>query len=76
MEISDDKLLRKQGVADMLGISRDTLGRIIKADPEFPKFVELSPSIRMVRAREIRIWLARKTLQTREKSMDAQSASS
>lgn len=71
MEIPDDKLLRKQGVADMLGISRHTLGRIIKADPEFPRFIELSPNVRMIRKCEIRIWLAKKELETRERNTNA-----
>ena len=72
MNISDDRLLRKKGVADMLGFSRHTLGRIIKNDPSFPRFIELSPGIKIIRVREIRIWLARKELETRGKSMDAQ----
>lgn len=66
MEKSDDKLLRKKGVADMLGFSRHTLGRIMKKDPTFPRFIELSPGIKMVRASAIRIWLARKELAARE----------
>jgi len=74
MEMPDDKLLRKKGVADMLGFSRHTLGRIMKKDPTFPRFIELSPGIKMVRAREIRMWLARKELETREQSADAQTA--
>ena len=74
MEMPDDKLLRKKGVADMLGFSRHTLGRIMKKDPTFPRFIELSPGINMVRAREIRMWLARKELETREQSADAQTA--
>lgn len=74
MEMNDDKLLRKKGVADMLGFSRHTLGRIMKKDPTFPRFIELSPGIKMVRAREIRIWLARKELEARENSGGAHSA--
>ena len=72
MKIQDEELLRKQGVADMLGFSRHTLGRIIKRDPTFPVFFEISPGIKMIRAREIRIWLAKKELEAREKSMSAQ----
>ncbi|SCY74869.1 transcriptional regulator, AlpA family [Nitrosospira sp. Nl5] len=73
MTISDDKLLRKKGVADMLGFSRHTLGRIMKRDPTFPRFIELAPGIRMVQAREIRIWIARKELEARERSGGAHS---
>lgn len=72
MEMDDDKLFRKKGVADMLGFSRHTLDRIMKKDPTFPRFIELSPGIKMVRAREIRIWLSRKELEAREKSWGAQ----
>ena len=75
MNISDDKLLRKKGVADMLGFSRHTLARIMKKDPTFPRFIELAPGIKMVRAREIRAWLFRKELEEREKSIQAQSES-
>jgi predicted DNA-binding transcriptional regulator AlpA len=74
MEMNDDTLLRKQGVADMRGFSRHTLGRVMKKDPTFPQFIELSPGIKMVRAREIRIWLARKELEAGEKRWIAQTA--
>jgi predicted DNA-binding transcriptional regulator AlpA len=73
MNISDDRLLRKQGAADMLGVSRHTLARIIKKDPTFPRFIELAPGIRMVQVREIRIWIAKKQLESREKSGAAHS---
>ena len=72
MEMPDDKLLRKKGVADMLGFSRHTLDRIMKKDPTFPRFIELSPGIKMVRAREVRAWLLMKELEAREKSIYAQ----
>lgn len=72
MEMPDDKLLRKKGVADMLGFSRHTLVRIMKKDPTFPRFIELSPGIKMVRVREVRAWLLRKELEAREKSTHAQ----
>ncbi len=61
-----DRLLRRKGVAAMLGISRHTLRRVIQADPTFPRFFELSPGIAMVRARDVRRWLRRKELQARE----------
>lgn len=72
MDMSDDKLLRKKGVEAMLGISRATLGRIIKNDPKFPKFIELSAGIHLVRARDIRVWFVGKELEAREKSINAQ----
>lgn len=71
MKIQDEELLRKQGVANMLGFSRHTLGRIIKKDPTFPVFFEISPGIKMIRASEIRRWLSMKELEAREKSMIA-----
>jgi predicted DNA-binding transcriptional regulator AlpA len=71
VETKDDKLLRKQGVADMLGFSRHTLGRIIKKDPTFPRFIELAPGIKMVRASAIRIWIAKKELESRENNWGA-----
>jgi predicted DNA-binding transcriptional regulator AlpA len=61
-EESDDKLLRRKGVASLLGISRGQLGRIIERDPSFPKFIELAPGISLARAREVRAWLRRKEL--------------
>jgi predicted DNA-binding transcriptional regulator AlpA len=73
VETKDDKLLRKQGVADMLGFSRHTLGRIMKKDPTFPRFIELAPGIKMVRASAIRIWIAKKELESRENNWGAHS---
>lgn len=66
--IGDERLLRQQGVAAMLGISRHTLKRIVDRDPSFPRFIELSPGIHMVRAREVRAWLYKKELDAREKT--------
>jgi predicted DNA-binding transcriptional regulator AlpA len=66
--MEDDKLLRMQGVAAMLGVSRHTLARIMKGDPTFPRFIELSPGIRMVRRRDVQAWLRRKELQARERT--------
>ena len=72
MEINDEKMLRKKGVYGMLGISRHTLDRIIKSDHTFPRFIELSPGIKMIRARDIRAWLTLKELEARERSINAQ----
>jgi len=63
-----DRLLRRKGVAAMLGISRHTLARVIKSDPTFPRFFELSPGISMVRARDISRWLKQKELHARERT--------
>lgn len=72
--ISDERLLRQQGAAALLGISRHTLKRIMDRDPTFPRFIELSPGIRMVRAREVRAWLRGKELDAREKTAAAPAA--
>ena len=61
---SEDKLLRMKGAADMLGISRHTLRRLMKNDPTFPRFIELSPGIRMVRVRNIKAWLRKKEVES------------
>lgn len=73
MDDGDDRLLRMKGVAEMLGFSRHTLRRIMKSDPTFPRFIELSPGIRMVRVREIRAWFRGKELSAREKYQNAPS---
>lgn len=62
----DDKLLRMKAIAAMLGVSRHTLRRIIKADPTFPRFIEICPGIRVIRARDVRAWFRRKELEARE----------
>jgi predicted DNA-binding transcriptional regulator AlpA len=65
---TQDKFLRKQGVAYLLGISRYTLRRIMQKDPTFPRFIELSAGIHMVRQSDVEGWLRRKELATREKT--------
>lgn len=72
MEINDAKLLRRKGVADMLGVSRHTVSRIMKKDPTFPRFIQLSCGIEVVRAREIKAWFLGKELEAREKSIKDQ----
>lgn len=71
IEIDNDKLLRMKGAACMLGISRHTLRRLMKQDPTFPRFIELTPGIRMVRERDIRAWLRRKEVETLKKNPPA-----
>lgn len=74
MDTDENKFLRQKGVAAMLGISRHTLKRIIDRDPTFPRFIELSPGIRMVRAREISAWIRTKELDARKQPPSARSA--
>mgnify|MGYP001042128594 CR=1 FL=1 len=64
IEMDNEKLLRMKGVADMLGVSRHTLRRLIQKDPSFPRFIELSPGIRMVRARNIKAWIRKKEVES------------
>ena len=71
MELDDEKLLRQKAVAAFLGVSRHTLRRIMDSDPTFPRFIELSPGIHMVRLREVRAWLRRKELFAYEKTLSA-----
>jgi predicted DNA-binding transcriptional regulator AlpA len=56
--------MRMQACANLLGISRHTLRRLIRADPTFPRFIELTPGIRLVRVRDVRAWLREKELST------------
>jgi predicted DNA-binding transcriptional regulator AlpA len=60
--------MRQKAVSHFLGISRHTLRRIIERDPTFPKFIELSVGIRMVRKREVEAWLRRKELEARDRT--------
>jgi predicted DNA-binding transcriptional regulator AlpA len=60
----NEQLLRMKGVAHMLGISRHTLRRLMQKDPSFPRFIELSPGIRMVRVRNIKAWLRKKEVES------------
>lgn len=66
--MDENRLLRMKAVAVLLGISRHTLRRVMNRDPTFPKFIELAPGIRMVRAREVLSWLRRKELAAYEKT--------
>jgi predicted DNA-binding transcriptional regulator AlpA len=64
MTEDNEQLLRMKGVAHMLGISRHTLRRLMQKDPSFPRFIELSPGIRMVRVRNIKAWLRKKEVES------------
>lgn len=65
---NQDVLLRKKSVAFLLGVSRFTLRRILLNDPTFPRFIELSAGIHMVRKSAVEGWLRRKELAAREKT--------
>jgi predicted DNA-binding transcriptional regulator AlpA len=63
-----DRFLRAKQVAAMLGISRHTLRRLIARDGTFPRFVELTPGIRVVRQRDVSLWIRRKELAARTRA--------
>ena len=65
--IEPGEFMRKKAVSYFLGISRHTLDRIIVRDASFPRFIELSPGIRLERKSELEAWLRRKGLDAREK---------
>jgi predicted DNA-binding transcriptional regulator AlpA len=71
-----DRWLRKKAVAALLGVSRHTLHRLLKADSTFPRFVQLTPGVSVVRLRDVRLWLRRKELQARESTPRAHRAPS
>ena len=70
----EEKWLRKEGVAELLGISRHTLARIIKRDSTFPLFVELSPGIHMIRTSKVMEWRRRKEFESYERAPAAHDA--
>jgi predicted DNA-binding transcriptional regulator AlpA len=71
---ASEKWLRKKAVASLLSISRHTLDRMIKRDPSFPRFIELSPGIHVIRISKILEWRRRKELETYEKPPAAHDA--
>lgn len=71
MMSATDRWLRQKAVAAFLGVSRFTLARIIQRDPTFPRFVELSPGIRVVRFARVEAWLRAKELATVENALGA-----
>lgn len=54
--------LRRKAVAFELGITRHTLARVIKTDPEFPRFFEISPGVQVIERADLEKWLRRKKL--------------
>jgi predicted DNA-binding transcriptional regulator AlpA len=64
--MENDQFMRQKAVAFYLGISRHTLARIIARDSTFPKFIELSPGIHLLRKTELEAWLRRKGLEARD----------
>jgi predicted DNA-binding transcriptional regulator AlpA len=59
------KLLRRKQVMARLNISRWTLSRLIDRDPSFPKFIELSPGVDVIREEALSEWFRSKELESR-----------
>lgn len=57
---ADDRRLAFKETAAYLGVSEDTLRRLIKADESFPRFVAITPRKRYVRLAAVRAWVERK----------------
>jgi predicted DNA-binding transcriptional regulator AlpA len=57
-EDNEGRFLRPKQVARLLGVSVDTVRRIAKRDPDFPRFAPLAPRIHVVRESAVRRWLA------------------
>jgi predicted DNA-binding transcriptional regulator AlpA len=60
--------MRRKAVADLLGVSRHTLRRLIEHDPTFPRFIAISPGIEVVRRRAVERWLSEKEHAARARS--------
>ena len=59
------QLMRKKAVAYELGISRHTVGRMIKSDPDFPTFFEITPGIEVIERAAFDRWLIGKRVKAR-----------
>ncbi len=57
-----DKLRPKQ-VAALLGISTDTLRRVIARDRTFPAFIDVAPRVRYILRRDLEAWLTRRRVE-------------
>lgn len=62
-----DDLLRMKQAAALVGVSRDTLRRLIQSDMTFPPFIQISPGVRVVRRRDVLAWFSRRQLEARER---------
>ena len=59
------QFMRKKQVAYELGISRHTVGRMVKNDPEFPTFFEITPGIEVIERAAFDRWLISKRVKAR-----------
>ncbi len=56
--------MRRQAVAFELGLSRHTLARMLKRDPTFPRFFEITPGITVIARADFDRWLREKRLKS------------
>ena len=56
--------MRRQAVAFELGVSRHTLSRMLKRDPTFPRFFEITPGITVIARADFERWLREKRLKS------------
>jgi predicted DNA-binding transcriptional regulator AlpA len=59
------KLLRRKQVEARLNVSRWTLTRLIARDPTFPRFIELTPGVEVIREGDLVDWFRRKEIAAR-----------
>jgi len=59
------KLLRRKQVEGRLGVSRWTLARLIERDATFPRFIEITPGVEVIRESDLVEWFRRKELAAR-----------
>lgn len=62
-----NQFMRRQAVAYELGVSRHTIGRMLKADATFPRFFEITPGIEVIARSDFDNWLRKKRLATLSK---------
>lgn len=58
------QFMRRQAVAFELGISRHTLSRMLKRDPTFPRFFEITPGVTVIARADFERWLREKRLKS------------
>jgi predicted DNA-binding transcriptional regulator AlpA len=59
------KVLRRKQVEARLNISRWTLARLVERDPTFPRFIELTPGVEVMRESDLVQWFRRKEIEAR-----------
>lgn len=68
-----NRYMRRKAVAFELGINRHTLARMIKTDPTFPPFMEITPGVEVIARDDFERWLREKRLAALTAARRAQS---